>query len=274
MGVLRLLILSFLIFGCTKHPKLEINKDGNYFFRTDQLHLRDVKLIPWVVGLTHKEVISKGFYFSLSFPQLRNEDIFTLHDKTQANSWIVRVRKSSALGNSILGYFYSPFLLPGIPGMERLRAKQIHSITIQVEYTAATISEELGRSPCPAMNHRKLISEILYDPKSDVSLGMTISPELSSILDEPISEFSYKTPTINGGTDLIGVYSFEITFFDSVSKKILGDWLEYPETFTVVKENETILEECIDYEQKKLGPDYNDFRRFKWKENMYKDLSK
>jgi len=274
MGILKIIILSFLFLGCTKYSELEVNKYGNYFFKTDHVHVKDIKLIPWRVGLTEKQTLTKGILFTLSFPRIRNSDIFNINEKTNADSWIIRVRRSSSLGSSVLGFLYSPFLLPGIPGIEKLRAKQIKTMTLQILYSAATLPDELLRSPCPPMNHRKYIEELYIDPQSDVVSLMTITPEMSSNLNEEITEFSYQTPTLNGGADLAGVYHFEISFFDSKNKKTLGDWFDYPETVTVVREMEASLEECRDYEPKKLGPDYHDFKRFKWKENMFKNEGK
>jgi hypothetical protein len=274
MGMLKIFILGFLIFGCTKYSELEINKYGNYFFKTDQIHLQDVELIPWKVGVTNKQIITKGILFTLTFPVLKNKDIFTINEKSGVDSWLVRVRRSSPLGSTSLGYFYSPFFLPGIPGVKGLRAKQIKSMTMQIEYTAATLPIDLVNSPCPPMNHRKVIEEVFVDPKSDSSSLMTIAPEMSSGLEEDVLDFSYQTPTIDGGGDLIGVYNFELAFFDSINKKIMGDWFAIPETLTVVKEIEIALEECVDYQQPTLRPDYNDFKRFKWKEDMFKEERK
>lgn len=274
MGMLKIFILVFLIIGCTKYSELEKNNYGNYFFKTNQIHLEDVELIPWKVGINEKQIITKGILFTLTFPVLKNADIFTINEKMAVDSWLIRIRRSSSLGSSTLGYFYSPFLLPGVPGIKKLRAKQIKSMTMQILYSAATLPSEFVNSPCPPMNHRKVIGEVFVDPKSDAVSVMTIAPDLSSSLDEKISEYSYQTPTINGGTDLSGVYNFEVAFFDSVNNKIMGDWFAYPETLTVVKETEISLEECIDYENKKLGPDYHDFKRFKWKRDMFKEEEK
>lgn len=274
MGMLKIIILSVLILGCTKYSQLEVNKYGNYFFKTDHLQVMDISLIPWKVGLTEKRILTKGIIFTLSFPQIKNSDIFTIHEKTGADSWIIRVRRSSPLGSSILGYLYSPFLLPGIPGIEKLRAKQIKTTTLQVLYSAATLPDEVVRAPCPPMNHRKLIDEVFVDPKSTTVTQMTISPDMSSTIEEEVNEFSYQTPTINGGPELAGVYHFEISFYDSKTKRTLGDWFEYPESATVVREIEVSLEECRDYQGKSLRPDYNDFHRFKWKENMFKEEGK
>jgi hypothetical protein len=271
MGKLKILFISLLIFGCTKYSEMERNEYGNYFFKTDKIHLREVALIPWKVGITTKEIITRGIVFTLNFPRLKNNDIFTLHEKTKANSWLVRIRRTSALGSSILGHFYSPFLLPGIPGVEKLRAKPLKSMTLQVFYFAATLPDELVNSPCPPMNHRKVVTEVFVDPKSDAQPTMTITPDSSFTLEENIPEYSYQTPTINGGNDLAGVYHFEIAIFDSNTKKVIGDWVEYPETFTVVKESEILLDECINYTPPKIRPENNDFRRFKWKENMFKE---
>lgn len=269
--MLKIVILGFLILGCTKYSEIEVNRYGNYSFKTNHIHVKEASLIPWRVGLTEKQTLTKGIIFTLSFPRIRNSDIFAINEKTNADSWIIRVRRSSSLGSSVLGFFYSPFLLPGIPGIEKLRAKQIKTMTLQVLYSAATLPDELVRSPCPPMNHRKMVGELYMDSQSDLTTLMTISPDMASNLEDEITEFSYQTPTINGGPDLLGVYHFEISFFDSKNRKILGDWYEYPETVTVVKEVEASLEECRDYESKKSGPDYHDFKRFKWKENMFKN---
>ena len=274
MGMLKIFIIGILIIGCTKYSELEKNKFGNYFFKTDQIHLKDFELIPWKVGITNKQIITKGILFTLTFPIIKNTDIFTINEKSGVNSWLVRVRRSSPLGSTTLGYFYSPFLLPGIPGIKGLRAKQIKSMTMQIEYSAATLPIELVRSPCPPMNHRKVIEEIFVDPQSDAFTLMTISPDISSSLEENISEYSYQTPTVDGGADLAGVYNFELAFFDSINKKIMGDWFAYPETITIVKEMEITLEECVNYEQSKTQPDYSDFKRFKWKEDMFKEERK
>ncbi len=250
---------------------MQRNEYGNYFFKSDKIHIRDVGLIPWRVGITSKQIITMGILFTLDFPRLKNKDIFALHEKSNANSWLVRVRRTSALGSRILGHFYSPFLLPGIPGVEKLRAKPIKSMTLQVFYNAATLPDELVNSPCPPMDHRKVVDEVILDPKSDAQPSMTITPDSTFTLDEDLPEYTYRTPTMNGGSDLVGVYHFEIAFFDSKTKKVIGDWVEYPETFTVVKESEIMLDECLNYTPPKFGPDYHDFRRFKWKDNMFKE---
>jgi len=271
MGKLKILFIGLLIFGCTKYSEMQRNEDGNYFFKSDKIHLRDLALIPWKVGITSKQIITRGILFTLDFPRLRNKDIFTLNENSNVNSWLIRVRRTSPFGSSILGHFYSPFLSPGIPGSEKLRAKPIKSITLQVFYIAATLPEELVNSPCPPMNHRKVVSEILVDPISDSQPTMTVTSDSSSILNEEIAPYTYRTPTMNGGSDLAGVYHFEIAFFDSTTKKVIGDWVEYPQTFTVVKESEIALDECLKYTPPKPGPDFRDFRRFKWKENMFKE---
>ncbi len=267
----KLIIIFFFLLSCTKYSDLERNEYGNYFFKSDKIHLKDVDLVPWKVGITTKKVLTKGIIISLGFPVLRNKDIFSLFEKSSADSWILKVKRSSALGSTVLGYFYSPFLLPGIPGIAKLRAKPIKSITFQIYYTAATLPDELVNSPCPPMNHRKVISEILVDPISNQTPTMTFNPDASYTLEEGISEYSYQTPTLNGGPDLAGVYHMEISFFDSKRKMVMGDWVEYPETVTVIKESDLPLEECYNFTPPKLSPDYHNFKRFKWKENMFKE---
>ncbi|MFI5390290.1 MAG: hypothetical protein ACHQYQ_02930, partial [Bacteriovoracales bacterium] len=80
MGKLKILFISLLIFGCTKYSEIQRNEYGNYFFKTDKLHIRNVALIPWRVGITSKQIITKGILFTLDFPRLNNKDIFTLHE--------------------------------------------------------------------------------------------------------------------------------------------------------------------------------------------------
>ncbi|RLA64092.1 MAG: hypothetical protein DRQ88_06505 [Epsilonproteobacteria bacterium] len=269
MDLLKTLFLISLLLGCTRYSELKKNKDGDFFFKTSDIHLKKIKVFPWKVGIKEKETLSKGIGLIITYPRLEKKDIIILKEKYGIDSWVVRVRRRSTLGSRILGHFYTPIFQPGRFGPKNLRARQILSAEVLVFYSAAAISDRIQRFPCPVLNHRKKIEgwDLSLAPTDEITV--TLTPGIGVPLETFLDPFSYAPQMINGGLSLVGKYSLEIAAFDFGSKRLISDWIEVPEQFKIEKESEAILPECTNWEPPIQHPDYRDWKRFKWKKDNY-----
>jgi len=269
MDLLKHLIFVFTLIGCTRYAEIKKNERGDIYFKTSDLHITKVKIVPWPVGIKEKESISKGISLAVTYPKLEKNDLEMLNEKFGMDSWIVRVRKSSTLGSRALGYFYTPIFQPGRFGIKNLRARQITSSEVLVFYTAAAISDRLQAFPCPVLNHTKKIVDWELSEKTTEESTITITPGIGIPIDAKLDPFSYAPQMINGGMDLVGKFSLEFAAFDYHNKRVVSDWTQFPEVFKVEREEELVLPDCTNWEPPTRSPDYHDWKRFKWKKKTH-----
>ena len=267
MDLLKKSIFLIFLFGCTKYSKISKNENGDFYFQSNEIHLKKVKIIPWPVGIKEKDTISKGVSLTITYPKIEKNDLEKLNKELGLDSWIVRVRKSSTLGSRTLGYFYTPIFQPGRFGIKNLRARQLKSSEVLVYYTAAALSDRLSSFPCPVLNHNREIVDWELSKLSDKPLTVTISPEIGDSLEAKLDPFSYVPQMINGGMELIGRFKLEFAAFDHHNKRVISNWALVPEIFNIDKEEEKVLPDCTNWEPPPQSPDYHDWQRFKWKRN-------
>jgi hypothetical protein len=265
MGLLTPL---FLLLGCTRYVSLLENEKGDYYFQSKGMRIQKAWVVSKKMGLVDKVEVTHGVRFSLVYPRIKISDLEKLEKRYNVNSWVIRVVRTSALGDKVLGYFYSPVFQPGRFGLKRMRARQMKSIEFFILYSSLyRFSKKLRKSPCLINATAKRIDEFELVPQKEKQVRFTFGKNLGLPLEEKLSLFSYSVIDVNGGRDLTGNYVVEVAPFDLENKRPLINWVRAAGTIKVKKQSNVPLYDCENWRPAPPKVDYRDWRRFKWQED-------
>lgn len=221
------LSLTFLV-SCTKFVNVS-QKNGVQVINDLSSQVYDADEISWKVGIKREHEVSQGFIFKVEITHLREEDIKELKQKYKIDSWIYQISKDK----NPIGYVELPFTAIG-------RASR--NFSIQVMYNAASASSRFRSFHCPAFGHRNKITKISekkYNPKAS-TLYVTYSKSLKARPENT----SNPPVIISAGTKLKGIYSLKVALFDSVNKKIFGQYQNLRNTIQIVNEEKIDVASC------------------------------
>ena len=96
-----------LMVSCKDYSTILVEKNGANITIVNA-EIDSAQVIRWKVGSLFKYTVSKGVLVKLELPQLRAEDIQTLMDNYEIDSWIVRVSKDFSGRRHVLGEIFMP----------------------------------------------------------------------------------------------------------------------------------------------------------------------
>lgn len=261
----RKLVCCLFFFGifltsCHKESELLI-KGNNYYVKTGKLEIHDEKEIPWKVGFTGSQTISKGIRFSFDLPFITEENWEKLYKEKEIDGWLVKLTKSSTGRKEILGLYGVKIVYPGV---SNIKTRVVKMGSLGVNYAAANISMRLSRLNCPALNHNKRIGKLNTDPKTDDSRVLSIGAAEEDRIEAKVEAMAFSPVSANGGMELEGKYQVSIAFFNSVSKMKKSNYLEIDQNLVIGKDETVLLKGCSGSDIPEKSKDDEPMNQFKF----------
>lgn len=238
MGLLKkifvLMLLAALMSGCSRRSKVEFGENQSTI-QPAPLQLTRFSELEWKVGKERRQTISRGFTLALDVPRLSNSDLRELAERHQVDAWYFQIRR----GPDVLQRYYIP-LAPG--------ARQFNSVLFNVQYASSAISMRFANSPCPAFDHRKIITGHRFVQVQRNTDRLTLGPMNESRLNAQLPAFEIRPPSINAGHSLRGIYSVDVALFNLQHRLFKSNLLTYPRALEVTGERDGSIEGCEGYQ--------------------------
>ena len=259
-------LLILLLSSCSKNAKL-VEEGNKMFIYAEDLKVKLIKEIPWKVGPYYKQKISRGVRIHFGLPQLNTEDMKKLYKEKGIDSWIVKVKRRASTSSRTIGYFAVQFAFenPKEPG--EIRFAQSGSASVGIYYAASSLSTRLDNIPCPALDHRLKINEVVVEKSKTVQskLFSITSAETESIRAK-VHAIAYSPVTVNGGMNLTGEYIAEIALYRLGKKEKASSYIVLDDYARIGREQTTVIRGCKGYRiPERSDKDDNLMKKFKFK---------
>jgi hypothetical protein len=231
---------------------MEIGSGNAFKVTLLDFYLEKPKLENWKVGRDFATTINKGFLIGLKLPVLSNKDAEQLWREKKVDSWYIRIFRLGHMGHEVMLQLVAPY---GTVKHGEFSKGSISKIAFNIHYAAAAMSTRLANLQCPAMNHRKIISDFILRDESPDFRVMTVSAIEENPPSGKVESFSFGKIIVNGGSSLKGTYSAEISFYSSIYKKIMSNAVNFPQVILITKEDEVDVPGCTDVEVPSYNPD-------------------
>ena len=232
--------------SCSKNVDFKFEKNTAYV-STKDVAIDDMRLIPWRVGKTGKDIVSRGIRFSFNLPQISDEALEVLYKQKHIDSWLIKLERKQGLRTEILGYYSMMLVSPDPRNVDKLRFNSPKKGSLGVNYAASSISMRLNELPCPALNHRLLIEDFGLKSTGTVSQKWVVSGVDDHNVSAKVSVISYSPITVNGGMKLKGEYRVELAFYNQKLKRRLSGFNALAKAATIDKEVEVAVKGCENY---------------------------
>lgn len=203
-------------------------------------HIESVHHNQWKVGKSFEHKISKSLTLVIKFNPFETEDADYLYKRFGVDSWIVKLEQHSSSQTKTIGFIQVPF---NSTNRGRVRGvRQINSVSVNLVYAAAYMSERFRNFKCPAFGHDKIIDEhqLIEIENAPESLNIGGATRLN---DKP--SMIELTPTdYNMGHSLKGKYLFSMALYNSKSGKTVSEFLALRNVLEVSKEKRIEIASC------------------------------
>jgi hypothetical protein len=223
------LILMINMWSCQKKSSVE-NLGTQAEVDPAPLEITNSKVIDWRVGIDRQQTISRGFTISVDLPMMTKKNIDVLNQLTPIDAWYLQLRK----GGEVL----QKISIPIATGK-----RQTSSIMFNIQYAASAISMRFANSPCPQLNHRRIIDR----PRLSNAVRNSHKLIVSKAFETPVSgltAYGITGDTINGGHSLSGQYLLEIALMDRASSLLKSNLVTYPEQVNIGPERVGEVKGC------------------------------
>ncbi len=237
-------ILIFVSFSCSKEAEFKIRNKTVYLYVVDS-GITEIEEVIWRVGPRRKQVLSQGVRIRFTLPLMNKELLKYLYKNRKANSWLIRLKRRTLTSSKVLGYFSLPFAGP-VPGNpHKIYYQSPKKAVLGVNYAASAISMRLSSLLCPALGHRKKITDLGVTPTTvrDRQL-LTSTPADSDVIPAKVEQISYSPIVVNGGVAIKGDYYVDIALYQQSKKLKLSSWVTLENTGSVRMVEEVIVKGC------------------------------
>lgn len=233
MVCLRVLAILFLVLGCQKNSSLE-NLGSQIEVNPAPLKISSTKVIDWKVGIDRKQIVSRGFTVSIELPSISAKNIEVLNQLTAVDGWFIQLRR----GGDVL----QKVSVPIASGK-----RQASSIMFNIQYAASAISMRFANSPCPQLNHRRIIERPRLSAAVRNSHKLIVSKSFESSV-SGLSAYGISGETVNAGQSLTGQYFIDIALMDRAGGMLKSNLVTYPEQVNIGAEKNGEIKGCEGYQ--------------------------
>lgn len=236
----KLLYLSVLIglLGCSKESIL-LREGVGVRLTEAQWGVASLSEVKWKVGKHLSNTISKNLNLLLSLPKIDGDDVIFLQTTYGVDAWLVKIIQSNVVSSQMeLVTLYAPFLVRQTGRSGGILTK---SLSFNLTYAAAAISERFRRFNCPAFSHDKRLKEweVVGEEKP---IEILIRPE--SRFDEKLKLNELVPTTLNVGNSMVGEYYIEVALFNTAQKQIFSSFQRLPFHLKVLSEDSIVVDGC------------------------------
>lgn len=204
-------------------------------------------MIKWKVGKYAKDIISRGFRITFEVPPLNKDEWVSLYNNHKVNGWIARIRKKTLTSNKIMGYLTMEMISKRENRGNSFSVSKSEKGSVGINYAASSMSTRLSDLPCPAFNHRLLISDHRIVPEKNGSLLWMTSSADTKYMSVKTNLISYSPITLNGGMSLKGHYFVDLALFNTNSKYRKSSWITINDYVAIEKEENVSINGCANY---------------------------
>ncbi|MBL7666038.1 MAG: hypothetical protein JNM93_12960 [Bacteriovoracaceae bacterium] len=234
-----LIFVSLLtLFACREYASLEEAK-GVAYIKDFSSKIERIDVQEWKVGSFRSKVVHSGILVAVSVTPLSEVDAQKVIKTYGIDSVIMRVQKINNTTPEDIGYSYIPFFTSNARTGRSF--VEIVQITFKINYSAA-VSGSLRRYQCPAHNHRAIMTD--YEIRSLNFGKATLKTTPIRDVRKVVERNQLMPPVFNGGASLTGDYRVEVALYDSVKKKVFGDWVSSDGIVKIGHEKLVEMPEC------------------------------
>lgn len=233
--------------SCSKTADFKYESNTAYI-STSGVAIDEVREIPWKVGKGARDLVSRGMRFSFELPNIEDQALEVLYSKKGIDSWLIKLSRKQGLRTETLGFYSMMLVSPDPRDSQNLRFSSPKKGSIGINYAASSISMRLNELPCPALNHRYIISSLSLKAQSiKPKQNWVVSGADDIKVNRKVELISYSPVTVNGGMELKGDYSIELAFYNQKSKRRLSSFVELEKVVSLDKEEVVAVEGCENY---------------------------
>ena len=262
---MRLILILLLLTSCISATKVSKNKFNHYLISSEDLELDSFRVIDWMLFNSKKTVLHQGFQVKLNLPLISNSDLKKLGQARGVDSYIVRVGHQIRGASYIMGHMEIPFYRytrslrdKKITGRKFIGVKKTY---FQINYRAASLIPRSIHFECPPLFHRLKIGEIKSKAFPPSGQGFILGPLSEQRIPSDPLKFIAQSAIFKGQRSLLGIYYFELAFYDSSRKMVVSNFVRVPDYIEVLREDSVKMLECDNQDQ---GGKIYRGKPFKW----------
>lgn len=235
---------SILVFclGCTQHSEVRKDTVGSFIVQKNNLSINKVQVIPWLGMGNDRMNVSRGIRLSFSLPNIEDKDLIDIAKDTGADHWLVRMRRSRANRQEDVGAIQIPLFHQPVNFKKPLG--KTTRFELDLVYVAAYIISRFDAKTCPMVNHKKKITSVVVKDQPVLTETFSVSRINRKTYLRKVDSSGFTQHKFNGGQKLFGQYSLEIAFYNSKTKKVVSNYVSYPQHIFVEREKAVSLPKC------------------------------
>ncbi|MFP5459466.1 MAG: hypothetical protein ACLGG7_12090 [Bacteriovoracia bacterium] len=234
-----LILIALLgLLACTK--KAELKKDGVGVELAGLVwEIASTSEGRWKVGKHLTNTVTKNVNFVLKLPKIDSADMEFMASTYKVDAWLIRVIQTSAQnGRMELVTLYAPFIARTAA---RSPGQMMKSVSLNLTYAAAAMSERFRRFNCPAFSHNKRVDE--WSVIGDMApISLVIQPQAT--FSEKLKPSDLVPMTLNVGHTMVGEYTIEVALFSTATKQIYSSFRQLPQGLRVSSEYAIQVDGC------------------------------
>lgn len=236
---LSLILIALLgLLACTK--KAELKKDGVGVELAGLVwEIGSTSEGRWKVGKHLSNTVTKNVNFVLKLPKIDGTDMEFMAATYKVDAWLIRVIQTSAQnGRMELVTLYAPFIARSAA---RSTGQMMKSVSFNLTYAAAAMSERFRRFNCPAFSHNKRVDDwtVVGEP---APVSVVIQPQ--GTFNEKLKPSDLVPMTLNVGHTMVGDYTVEVALFSTATKQIYSSFKALPQGLRVSAEDAIQIDGC------------------------------
>ena len=261
------ILIPFIFLGCSENYTYYSLNSHSFMIDLPKGTIDRVKIIDWKVGRgSSLSKISKGILISLNLPSISKNHLKDINEKTEVDSWLIKVSKISRTGNkTTLGHITLPLVQKNWRKLSNKKFfRDIKKTGFSIFYSAAAHSSRFAKFSCPAFDHNKIITDIsIEERKASSTKRILVEKGTKYPLTSKSEEIGFFT-RLNGGVEMKGSYTFDLAFYNSKRGRRQGSFIPFKEFVKIPDEKSKHIKSCVGFKPTPLSEE-NKFRQFKFK---------
>ena len=199
------------------------------------------KIVPatWKVGKNQRTELHKGFKIEFTLPRISKSDLKEIYQKYKANSLLIDIKKYQSGRWMSVGKMAVPFINRKIGLSKKAWA--------QVNYYSAEIRPSHVLYICPPYGHDLIITDFDIKKRKRYESSLNLSVANEKKVGAKVRNFSFNVQSYNGGKNLAGTYKASMAFYNTSSKMLASNYVDFPEHIFIEREKSTQVKGCETY---------------------------
>jgi hypothetical protein len=227
------IIFLFIVSSCTKVHDLE-KKNGIYYLSKVKTEIKEVKHVPWQVGLKREIEVSRGVRLSITVPIISDSTKHILYQKHGVDSWVYRFNRKRRGRKDPIGHVFYHF---------NNISSSTKAFTLNIYYHASSVSNRFRYFHCPAFDHRLHLQNVALSSRKtsrQEDIYVRAMPNVKS----KVERLGFTPLIFSAGRSMFGEYEVDFALYNSKTKQRFSRWFPVAKMLNITNEVRRTVSSC------------------------------